>query len=83
MNEQDRIKRLGAARSKHAKMLKEEEDALQEEKKGLLPRMKQNPNARIEIKGCIYPTCYIRIGEKEIKVLDEKMGACIIDCSGD
>jgi len=76
---QDEIKRVGAARSKHMKMLKEEEEVLQKEKEELLPRMKRNPDARIQIIGGIYPTCYIHIGDKEVKVLDEKKSACVLD----
>ncbi len=79
VTDQDRIKRLGAARSKHMKTLNEQEEELKKEKEELLPRLKENPNAKITIKGCIYPTCYIRIGEKEIKVLDGKKGSCVID----
>lgn len=79
INEQDRVKRMGAARSKHMKMLKEQEEELLKEKEELMPNMKENPNATIEIKGCIYPACFIRVGKKEIKILDEKKRACVIN----
>lgn len=83
LNEQERIKRLGVARSKHAKMLKESKDELQKEQAELAPRMKENPSAQIKINGFIYPTCYIRIGEREINVVDEKKGACVLDSFGE
>ncbi len=82
VSEQEKIKRLGAARSKHIKMLNEEEDGLQKEREELLPRMKTNPHARIQITGGIHPSCFIHIGDKEIRVLDKKKGACTLDQDG-
>lgn len=77
VKEQERIKRLGIARSKHAKSLNERKEKLQKEKDEILPNMRENPNAIIEIKGGIYPTCYIKIGTNDIKILDDKKSACI------
>jgi hypothetical protein len=77
IKDQERIKRLGMARSKHAKSLNERKESLQKQKDEILPNMRENPNAIIEIKGGIYPTCYIKIGKNDIKILDEKKSACI------
>ena len=47
------------------KILKEQEEVLLKEKEELMPGLKENPNATIEIKGCIYPACFIRVGKKK------------------
>lgn len=81
LSQQEKLKRINAARSKHAKTLKEEQEKLLAEKTELLPQYRENPSAKITIKSFIYPTCHIHIGKKEIKVLDEKKEACTLEYS--
>jgi uncharacterized protein (DUF342 family) len=77
--QQDEIKRQGAARSKHAKTIKDKLDVFQAEKRVLLPRIMENSQAVIQVNGSIYPTCLIRVREKTVKVLDREMTKCVID----
>jgi hypothetical protein len=65
------------ARAKLAASLKEELETLRKEKAELVPRMKTDCSAQINIQGCIYPSCFIRIGKTEIKILDSKVPAKI------
>ncbi|MBN1981860.1 MAG: DUF342 domain-containing protein [Chitinivibrionales bacterium] len=79
ISEQEKIKRIGIARSKHTKQLKDEMDELEKEHKQLLPRKRENIAATIQVKGALYPTCTIWLGRfKELKVLDDKRNACTL-----
>ncbi len=66
----DHTAQQNIARAKLAASLKEELDELRKEKAALLPRMKTDSSAQIVIQGWLYPSCFILIGKKEIKILD-------------
>jgi uncharacterized protein (DUF342 family) len=62
-------------RAKLAAKLKEDLESLRREKAMLLPRMKTDVTAKITVSGCIYPSCFVTVGKKEVKILDAKVGA--------
>lgn len=69
-----RVKNIAKARAEHAKQLMDEIEKLSEELETLKPKLITNRNAKIEVKGRVYPTCIIKIGNNEINVLEEKLG---------
>lgn len=69
-----RVKNIAKARAEHAKQLKEEIENLKKELSILLPKLSTNYEAKIEIKGKIFPTCIIKIGDTELNVLDTPIG---------
>lgn len=70
-----RVKNIAKARAEHAKQLMDDIEKLSEELESLKPKLITNRNAKIEIKGKVYPTCIIKIGDNELNVLDAKLGA--------
>lgn len=73
-----RVKNIAKARAEHAKQLMDDIEKLSEELENLKPKLIINRNARIEIKGKVYPTCIIKIGNNELNVLDNKIGAQLL-----
>ncbi len=69
-----RVKNIAKARTEHAKQLMEEIESLSEELELLKPKLITNRNAKIEVKGRVYPTCIIKIGDNELNVMEEKLG---------
>lgn len=75
-NENDaRVKNIAKARAEHAKQLMDEIEKLTEELESLKPKLITNRNAKIDIKGRVYPTCIIKIGDNELNVLEERLGS--------
>ena len=69
-----RVKNLAKARNEHARQLKEDIESLTEELKTLSPKLTTNKDAKIEVKGKVYPTCTIKIGDKEVSAIDKSLG---------
>lgn len=69
-----RVKNIAKARAEHAKQLMDEIEQLSEELEILKPKLITNRNAKIDVKGRVYPTCIIKIGKNEISVLEERLG---------
>jgi uncharacterized protein (DUF342 family) len=69
-NERDRLKQIGAARTQHARQIKERIEELESEKNFLRGRNIINREAIMVIKGIIYPTAEIANGTNGFQVID-------------
>jgi len=81
--DQDRIKQIGAARSRHVKQINERMEELEKEMNEYRRRCSVNPDAQIIVKGTIYPPVSFCNGNNEIKINDDEQEGLILEYKGD
>lgn len=77
--ERDRLKQLGIARGKHVKQIKERMEELEKDLMYLQQRYKINTDAKMIVKGKIYPTALLSNGANELKVIDKEENGVTLD----
>lgn len=81
--EQDRLKKIGAARGRHVKQIHERMEALEQEMNEYRRRCSIDPDARIIVKGMIYPPVYFCNGNNELSIDDNERNGLSLEFLGD
>lgn len=81
--ERDRLKQIGAARTRHVKQINERIEELEEEMTELRRRISENPDAQIVVKGVIYPTAYFCNGTNLVNIDDTEQNGLTLDYKGE
>lgn len=79
--ERDRLKQLGMARSNHLKQIKERIEELEEEKQWLRQRFRINPEAKMVVKGKVYPTTLLCNGSNELSIIEKEQTGVTLEYS--
>jgi len=77
--ERDRLKQVGMARGKHVKQIQERMEEIEKELAYLQNRYKINPDAKMMVKGTIFPTALLCNGANELTVIDKPSGPVTLD----